>query len=137
MTPRPIYRWRSFWLGILVLGFLGWAWIGSMTIPRGYYWYTGRGNFFVVGQSEGSFLFRKGENVGRATGIGAWHDPHATPSSWFPPAVVWKKDHEGSGTWLLSLSCLAVILLFSVPWSAFLVARFQKQRLLTEMAIGT
>lgn len=26
MTPRPIYRWKSFWLGVCVLGFLGWAW---------------------------------------------------------------------------------------------------------------
>jgi hypothetical protein len=29
MTPRPVYRWKSFWFGILVLGFLGFAWIES------------------------------------------------------------------------------------------------------------
>ena len=28
-TPRPLYKWKSFWLGILVLGFLGWAWWDS------------------------------------------------------------------------------------------------------------
>lgn len=27
--PRPFYRWKSFWLGVLVLGFLGWAWAES------------------------------------------------------------------------------------------------------------
>ncbi|WP_035606267.1 hypothetical protein [Haloferula sp. BvORR071] len=25
MTPRPIYRWKSFWFGLLVLVFMGWA----------------------------------------------------------------------------------------------------------------
>jgi hypothetical protein len=30
MKPRPFYRWKSFWLGILVLLFLGWAWRDSM-----------------------------------------------------------------------------------------------------------
>jgi hypothetical protein len=26
MTPRPIYRWKSFWLGVFVACFLAWAW---------------------------------------------------------------------------------------------------------------
>lgn len=26
MTTRPFYRWKSFWLGLLVLVFLGWGW---------------------------------------------------------------------------------------------------------------
>ena len=26
MIPRPIHRWNSFWLGLLALSFLGWAW---------------------------------------------------------------------------------------------------------------
>ena len=30
MTPRPPYRWKSFWLGLFVLGFLSWAWTKSM-----------------------------------------------------------------------------------------------------------
>ena len=25
MKPRPIYRWKSFWLGLVVLVFMGWA----------------------------------------------------------------------------------------------------------------
>ena len=31
MSRRPIYRWKSFWLGVVVLCFLGWAWARSMT----------------------------------------------------------------------------------------------------------
>jgi hypothetical protein len=30
MHPRPIYRWTSFWLGVLILLLLGWAWARSM-----------------------------------------------------------------------------------------------------------
>jgi hypothetical protein len=29
MPPRPLYRWKSFWLGVFVLGFLAWAWLDS------------------------------------------------------------------------------------------------------------
>ena len=25
MRPRPLYRWKSFWFGLLVLAFMGWA----------------------------------------------------------------------------------------------------------------
>jgi hypothetical protein len=25
MKPRPIYRWKSFWLGVVVVAFMGWA----------------------------------------------------------------------------------------------------------------
>jgi len=30
MTPRPIYRWKSFWLGVILLLFLAWSWERSM-----------------------------------------------------------------------------------------------------------
>jgi hypothetical protein len=29
MTPRPLYRWKSFWLGLFVVMSLGWAWWDS------------------------------------------------------------------------------------------------------------
>jgi hypothetical protein len=31
MKPRPFYRWKSFWLGVLTLGFLCWAWVRAMS----------------------------------------------------------------------------------------------------------
>lgn len=30
MKGRAIYRWKSFWLGVLVMGFLSWAWWDSL-----------------------------------------------------------------------------------------------------------
>jgi len=31
MISRPIYRWKLFWFGLLVVAFLGWAWVRSMS----------------------------------------------------------------------------------------------------------
>jgi hypothetical protein len=31
MSPRPIHRWKSFWLGLFAAGFLAWAWWDSHT----------------------------------------------------------------------------------------------------------
>ena len=44
MKPRPFYRWKSFWLGLCVLVFLGWAWERSEYNPRGATWYPPLGH---------------------------------------------------------------------------------------------
>ena len=31
MKPRPLYRWKSFWFGVLIIVFLVWGWIRSST----------------------------------------------------------------------------------------------------------
>ena len=38
MSRRPVYRWKSFWLGLCVLVFLGWAWLRSMEWMSGVSW---------------------------------------------------------------------------------------------------
>ena len=35
MRRRPFYRWKSFWLGVVVLCFLGWAWARSLSRTEG------------------------------------------------------------------------------------------------------
>ena len=58
MTPRPLYKWKSFWLGILVLGFLGWAWLANVRTEYnvGYREYLGTGGLsgWVAGSCLGS-----------------------------------------------------------------------------------
>jgi len=34
MNPRPLYHLKSFWFGMLVVGFLGWAWFRSIDRPN-------------------------------------------------------------------------------------------------------
>ena len=38
MSRCPVYRWKSFWLGLGVVAFLGWAWVQSMTWIDGVGW---------------------------------------------------------------------------------------------------
>ena len=57
-TPRSFYRWKSFWLGLCVLVFLGWAWLGNVRAENnvGYRWYRGTGELsgWVAGSCLGS-----------------------------------------------------------------------------------
>ena len=34
MTARPMYQWKSFWLGVVMLVFLGWAWQQAMRMNQ-------------------------------------------------------------------------------------------------------
>ncbi|MEK7953924.1 hypothetical protein [Luteolibacter soli] len=38
MTPRPFYRWKSFWLGLFGACFLAWAWWDSMQFSSWVSW---------------------------------------------------------------------------------------------------
>jgi len=54
MTPRPLHRWKSFWLGILVLGFLGWAWVRSIVYDDRIVWMeAGSTDIFAFGSRSG------------------------------------------------------------------------------------
>lgn len=45
MTRRPLHKWKSFWLGVLVLIFLAWAWGRSIEHWDGF-------SFRVYGQTK-------------------------------------------------------------------------------------
>ena len=52
MKPRPIHRWKSFWLGLSVVLFLAWAWLDS---------YHGLSECFLkLGNREAQFSRAKG-----------------------------------------------------------------------------
>ena len=61
MSPRPIHRWKSLWLGILVLLYLGWAWrastdtftITSVNVP---------GRWLAVSQLDGEVGIFRGQS---------------------------------------------------------------------------
>lgn len=60
MSPRPPYRWKSFWLGLFVLVFLSWAWRDALEMETrvtfsepNTAWQAGRldgSTFFVTGR---------------------------------------------------------------------------------------
>ena len=61
MTPRPLIKWKSFWLGILVLGFLGWAWWDSYRIDT-HVQFSGAEDVgaFVMSKGISTFYFCSG-----------------------------------------------------------------------------
>ncbi len=50
---RQLYRWKSFWFGMLVIAFLGWAWARS-TWHRGSYTRVEATSISYVGQRGGT-----------------------------------------------------------------------------------
>ncbi len=130
MILRPFHRWKSFWLGLLVLAFLGWAWVRSMHHT----------NQFSYKTSSISTTWFGYSNFG-SLALGSWMDPfdrvglnidsvgtNALPPwgrVWFPEAanLEWSGDDR-----TLSIAHWFLILLFLIPWSAFLGWRYQRLR---------
>ena len=124
MTPRPLIKWKSFRLGLLVLGFLGAAWILGMKDNHWFYASTPR---FSLGAAHDQGRLMLFVNVARFEwGIGVKSSPHSTPVAWFPaPLHAQVSPANANGVprpahahlrvahWLL-------ILLFSLVWSAWL-----------------
>ena len=56
---RPLYRWKSFWLGLFVLVFLGWAYVDSFRFHAMAYRYDGR-QTVIIYRSFGGTRFGEG-----------------------------------------------------------------------------
>ena len=76
MRPRPLYKWKSFWLGILVLGFMGWAWARSTARMDGVSWgYNDKGDNMELWHAFGGIDFSMGNDpfdTGTVPGIGGY-----------------------------------------------------------------
>ena len=64
MTPRPIYRWKTFWLGLFVACFIAWSWCDSMSSSsevewRQIYARNGMGGIWVMRNSTYSAEFAR------------------------------------------------------------------------------
>jgi hypothetical protein len=132
MNPRPLYRWKSFWLGGVVLVFLGCAWVRS-----------------VGHLDEVAMAVRSSKVVGNcASGeIAVTRYPRkmrgwipefesATVNGgferrWMGPVLrIRIVDLPPAGAQLLSLRVghWFLILLFLAPWVSFLAWRVRKRR---------
>ena len=128
MTPRPLIRWKSFWLGILVLVFLGWAWVASLSRGSEVRFYSG-GEYVTLRTIDGRALFAWDlDHVGE-NGFKTAHFGVVTNRIQLPPPVSLR---ERRGGWALAVAYWFLILLFLVPWVSFLVWRVRRQRKQTE-----
>jgi hypothetical protein len=118
MTPRSLHRWKSFWLGLLVLAFLGGAWVRSagnydLLIFR----WNSRSLSIAVAQGGGSIGLISDLKYlpSGSLPIDSLHHPYDV-KRWFPPAM---QDLDCIAHWLLILG-------FLIPWAGFLVWRVRR-----------
>ena len=154
MQPRPLYRWKSFWLGVLVLGFLGWAWCISYHSRTGAYF-----KGYALTQGEGYTLtvlvpgsgLPSESNFRHVEVLGRLYSPQILP----PPFIVRGQglpamkspfvdqvNYRTNMEWMyrslpkdrvaVCLPHWLIVLAFLIPWTAFLAWRWRRMRSNTE-----
>jgi len=136
MTPPTLLRWKSFWLGILVLAFLGWGWVRAMRHVEGVMWMR-KGVMVTAGHAYGKVDL-------------SW-DPSRAPSSlemfqpfhelnaehdrlWFPKAVNW--EYYEPQIIQTQIAYWLIILVFLALWSAWLFLHGKRKRRKAASAAG-
>jgi hypothetical protein len=130
MTPRPLIRWKSFWLGILALGFLGVAWVRS----GGYNDAVGFNvvdRYWEVGQDSGMFLIGAVRDEGASPSINFVSTKRPEVVRSFPKGILWEHTNGGPEGVYAFVAHWFLILLFAIPWSAFLAWRWHRQKKLS------
>jgi hypothetical protein len=127
MTSRPIYRWKSFWLGLFVACFFAWAWWDSMENRM----------LLVIGQGRLGILVERHAGVTRV--VGNW--PVKYPGVEFHH---YNRGREATDTESICASLglryskvrdSRVLLYYLAVWSAFLGwRRWRMKRLAAGMA---
>lgn len=138
MKPGPIHRWKSFWLGVFVLVFLGWSWVRSMDHPDIVaFGSTASKECWQVGSGAAAihYYYTDLTNSEFYTGPDGWvFDSTAKRRqfNWYPAAI--KARHS---TDLLTVTRVEVahwflMLLFFVPWASFIGWRWRRMNNLTK-----
>ena len=138
MTPRPIHRWPSFWLGIFILTFLSWAWVRSQSHRDCVRYNSGHaGTWYDIECSSGRIWCGKTTDLIPRPPLTEFifaenPDPH-----WFPPHFhhKTKTTRTPGGTIIHTDTSIAywfLIVLFLVAWAAFLTWRWRRIQTLTK-----
>jgi len=126
MLLRPFHRWKSFWLGVLVLAFLGWGWIRSMSYTDGFFWIL-KHDRVSAWQSWGQLGFAWDGSKPPSGTMFQWiHE--TTPAigePLFPRAVV---PEIYDRQFQFSIAHWFTMLLFVVAWTAFLWWRIRRSK---------
>lgn len=126
---RPLHRWKSFWLGLFVLVFLGWAWARSTTALSQVLWPTGTSTAVVIGQFGSRVVLASGES-GMTLPPGLQFNNVFVDygDDIFPPSAGFLRRPKG-----IFVAHWFLILLFLVPWFGWLAWRWRRHRILTKM----
>ena len=131
MTLRPVYCWKSFWLGLLVLAGLGWAWARSMDRdeavsifgPGGFRFQAGiSAGVAVVHEWEGDMDYDGRKVSGYSRELS--EDQEVIPRRW----AFLAKDEEMGGVWWIAFPMGFPFVGLLVSWSGWLVWRWRLER---------
>lgn len=132
MTPRPLHKWKSFWLGILVLGFLGWVW-GRSNGKRDIISFEVGADRWNVISTLGKISAQRFEVGARRSGVHFWTESTEGWTVEVPAAFEhFVTEHRRGSLTIWNVGYWPLMLLFLIPWSAFLAWRWRRQRILTK-----
>lgn len=126
MPPRPLHRWKSFWLGWLVLIFLGWSWVRSVHHEDDIYYKVSAASVIGCGGTEPGVLWLGWlDDPFEPEGVEFSSTPAGSGTNGFPEAVAL----TGGRDWEeLRIAHWFLILVFLVPWAGFLFWRVRRMR---------
>lgn len=119
---RPLYRWKTFWFGVLVVMFLAWAWARSTKVIDKHGWSSG-GNHWTLVSTGGSFGI-----IRFSTGAGNLVVPRSAIA--FPPAWYSSREELGGSLSVSQHVCAYwfASVAFLVPWSGWLAWKWRRMR---------
>ncbi|MEK7951561.1 hypothetical protein [Luteolibacter soli] len=139
MTPRPLHRWKSLWLGILVLIFLAWNWQRSIRYYDSASWAEASGArgislsqrdsvvFVTWAPAKDPDTFSPGFHIFRARMSKRHYPTFPALFSGDPMGP----NHPPPPFRAIYIPHWFLILLFLTPWSVFLAWRWRRIKRLT------
>src|ERR1043165_6703513 len=127
MNPRPLHRSKTLWLGVFILLSLAWAWLISMDSCMAVEIDTSRGWLSLAQMQGEAGIFAE------ATTTRGWHllTTHRNGIGGTPGyQAFWQGIASAHG--LIVTTHATLILLFLIPWAAFLAWRWRRTRHLTD-----
>ena len=125
MLPRPLHRWKSFWLGVFVVVFLGWAWARSLDQWDILDWAVSKEEFYSLVNLEGKLriVCNRMETIGAAF---RFQSIEATEEA--DPMPPWIETTSSVFGWQIDVAHWFLILLFLLLWTTWLVWRSRRMK---------
>ena len=133
MLPRPLHRWTSFWLGVFVVVFLGWAWARSLDQWDILDWAVSKEEFYSLVNLEQKLriVCNRTETSGATF---RFQSIEATEEA--VPVPPWIETTSSVFGWQIDVAHWFLILLFLLPWTTWLVGRSRRMKRLAPGSAG-
>ena len=135
MTARRLLRWKSFWLGIFIVGFLGWAWVRSMGHDDGVRIYGPDTDRVSARVCDGAFSIHQweGEMDYPSRQVGWYSEEYVKgdPGERRRWALL-SKDAESAEFWWIAFPMWVPVVSFMALWAAWLAWHGRRKKRMVE-----